>query len=76
MLATWKLRECTFSNSLKTKLVKLICADFGKSDFLNVHIFNWYKALYSACSSIFPHLDFVRGIVIISCSFHHSTFVR
>ena len=23
-------------------------ANFGKSEFLNIRIFNWYKALYSA----------------------------
>ena len=34
-------RKILFLNSFKTDLVKLICVDFGKSEFLNIHIFNW-----------------------------------
>ena len=37
-------------NSCKTDLSKLICVDFRKSEFLNINIFNWYEALYSAYS--------------------------
>ena len=37
-------------NSCKIDLSKLICVDFCKSEFLNINIFNWYEALYSACS--------------------------
>ena len=51
-----------YLNSCQTDLTKLICVDLGKSEFLNINIFNWYKALYSACSGIFPHLDFIRPI--------------
>ena len=28
------------------ELAKRICVAFGKSEFFNTHIFNWYKALY------------------------------
>ena len=76
MVTKWRLRKCTFLNSFKTDLAKLICADFGNSEFLNIHIFNWYKALYLACSTIIRHLDFIRAIGITSCSFQHGTFVR
>ena len=33
-------------NSCKTDLDKLIYVDFGKPEFLNINIFNWYEALY------------------------------
>ena len=32
------------------------------SEFLNIHIFNWCKALYSASSSTFWHLGFIRAV--------------
>ena len=48
VLAIWRLRKCTFLNSFKTELAKLICDDLGKSAFFKVHSFNWYKALYLA----------------------------
>ena len=31
-------------------------------EFLNIHISNWYKALYSASNSTFQHLDFIRAV--------------
>ena len=57
----WRLRKCTFLNLFMTDLPKLICMDFGKSEFLKTHISNWYKALYLACSSIFWYLDFFQS---------------
>ena len=62
-------------NSLKTDLAKHICVNFGKSEFLNMHIFNWYKDFYSACSNICRYLDFIKAIGITSCSFQHGAFV-
>ena len=59
-----------------TDLPKRICVDFGKSGFLNIHIFNWYKALYLACGSIFWHLPFIRAIRMISYSFQLDIFVK
>ena len=47
-------------NSYKADFAKLICADFGKSEFLTINIFNCYKALYSACSTFFRYLDFIE----------------
>ena len=55
-------RKMLFLNSFKTDLVKLICADLGKSEFLNIHILSWYKALYLACSSISRHVHFIRAL--------------
>ena len=49
-------------NSCHTDLAKFICVDFGKPEFLNIDIFNWYKALYLTCSIIFGHLDFIISI--------------
>ena len=31
-------------------------------EFLNIHVFNWCKALYSASSSTFWHLGFIRAV--------------
>ena len=76
VLTTWRLRKCTFLNSFKTELAELACVDFGKSEFLNIHIFNRYKAFYLPCRTIFRHLDFIRATGITSCSFQHGTFVR
>ena len=44
-------------NPFKTDFGQFISVDFGKSDFLDIDIFISYKALYSACSTIFRHLD-------------------
>ena len=43
-------------------------------NFLN--IFNWHWALYSAWSSIFRHLDFIRAIPITLCSLQHYVFLK
>ena len=47
---------------LKRDLTKRIHITLGVYEFLNIHIFNWYKALYSASSSTFRHLDFIRAV--------------
>ena len=47
----------TFLNSLKRDLAKRIYITLGVYEFLN-----WYKALYSAPSSTFRHLDFIRAV--------------
>ena len=36
----------TFLNSFKRDLAKRIYITLGVYEFLNTHIFNWYKALY------------------------------
>ena len=51
-----------FLNSFMRDLAKPIWIGFGSCEFLNIHIFNQYKALYSASSSTFQHLDFIRAI--------------
>ena len=56
------VETCTFLNSFKRNMAKYIYVTFGSSEFLNIHIFNSYKALYSASSSTFRHLDFIRAI--------------
>ena len=63
------------SSPLLHRVASLICTDLGKSEFLNIHIFNWHKALDSACSGISRHLDFIRAIGITSGSFQLSAFV-
>ena len=68
--------ELHYSNSCKTDLAKLIWVDFGKSEFLNIHIFNWYKTLYLARRNIFRHLDFIRAIQMISSSFQQKAFLK
>ena len=65
-----------YLSSYKTDLAKLICADFGKSEFFNIYIFNWYKTPYSACSSNFQHLDFIRPLQMILCCFKHGGFLK
>ena len=52
----------TFLNSFKRDLAKRIYITLGVYEFLNTHIFNWYKALYQAPSSTFRHLDIIRTI--------------
>ena len=52
----------TFLNSFKRDLAKHIYITLGVYEFLNIHIFNWYKALYLASSSTFRHLDFIRAV--------------
>ena len=54
--------EMHFLNSLEKDLGKHIWAAFGSPEFLNIHIFNWCKAVYSASSSTLRHLNFVRAI--------------
>ena len=54
-------RDELFLNSFKRDL-KHIWVTFSSSEFLNIPIFNCYKALYSASSSTFRHLDFIRAI--------------
>ena len=44
-------------------------------EFLDIHIFNWYKALYSAPSSTFRHLGFQSSSMAL-CSFTHGVFVK
>ena len=74
--ATRRLRKCTFLNSFKTNMAELICVDSGKSEFVNIYIFNWYEVLYLACSSIFQDLDFAGAIGMTSCYFQYSPFTR
>ena len=49
------------AKSFITDLAKLILIDFDSSEFLNIHSFNWYRALYSASNSTFQQLDFIRA---------------
>ena len=63
-------------NSYKADFAKLICIDFGKSEFLDINIFNCYKALYSACSTFFRYLDFIRPIRMIPCRFNHDGLLK
>ena len=51
-----------FFNSFKRDLAKRVYITLGVNEFLNSHIFNWYKALYSASSTTFRHLDFIRAV--------------
>ena len=68
--------EMYFLNSCKTYMAQVICVDFGESEFLNIHIFNWYRTLYSARSSNFRHLDFIRVTQMISCSLKQDVFLK
>ena len=52
----------TFLNSFKRDLAKPIYVTLGVYEFLNNHIFNWYKAPYLASSSTFQHIDFIRAV--------------
>ena len=55
-------RDTLFLNSFKRDLDKRIYITLGVYEFLNIHIFNWDKALYSASSSTFRDLDFIRAV--------------
>ena len=57
-------------NLFKIALAKLICVEFGKSELLHIHIFNWHKALFSTHSGTFWHLGFIRatGIILLAAS--------
>ena len=57
-------------------MAQVICVDFGESEFLNIHIFNWYRTLYSARSSNFRHLDVIRVTQMISCSLKQDVFLK
>ena len=57
-------------------MAQVICVDFGKSEFLNIHIFTWYRTLYSARSSIFRHLDVITVTQKILCSFKQDVFLK
>ena len=65
-----------FLNSSKLDLAKLICVDFGKSEFRSINICNCYKALYWRYSSISRHLEFIRPIRMTSCNFKHDGFLK
>ena len=54
--------EMHFLNSFKRDLAGVIYIALDVSEFLNIHIFNWYKALYSASSCTFRDLDFFRAV--------------
>ena len=56
------MQKYTFLNAFKRDLAKRICVNHGSYELLNIHIFNWYKALYSASTSTIHHLDFIRVI--------------
>ena len=62
MLAVASNAEKYFLNSFKRDLGKYTCTAFSSSELLNIHIFKWYKALYSAFSSTFRHLNFIKAI--------------
>ena len=71
-----EIKKINFLISLKRDLAEFICVDFGKSEFLSIHIFNWNKALYLAQSSIFQHLGCIRAIRLVSCIFQHCIFIK
>ena len=52
----------TFLNSFKRDLARVIQITLDVSEFLNIHIFNWYKAL-------FRHPVVLFGILILSKRF-------
>ena len=56
------MQKYTFLNAFKRDLAKRIRVNHGSYELLNIHIFNWYKALYSASTSTIHHLDFIRVI--------------
>ena len=62
LLAVASKAEIHFLNSFKKDLAKHIYINLGVYKFLNIHIFNWYKALYSASIVLF-------GILILSEQF-------
>ena len=51
-----------FFKFTKRDLARVISINLDVAEFLNSHIFNWYKALYSASSSNFRHLDFTEQL--------------
>ena len=55
-------RDALFWINLRDLLARIIWIALDVSEFLNIHIFNWYKALYSASSSTFRHLGFIRAV--------------
>ena len=58
-------------------LAKRIYITLGVHEFLNIHIFNWYKAFYSASSSIFWHTSwFHHSSSMASWSFTHGVFLK
>ena len=57
-------------------MAQVICVDFGKSEFLNIHIFTWHRTLYSARSSIFLHLDVITVTQKILHSFKQDVFLK
>ena len=57
-------------------MAQVICVDFGKSEFLNIHIFTRHRTLYSARSSIFRHLDVITVTQKILHSFKQDVFLK
>ena len=57
-------------------MAQVICVDFGKSEFLNIHVFTWHRTLYSARSSIFRHLDVITVTQKILHSFKQDVFLK
>ena len=52
----------TLLSSFKRNFAKRIYVTLGVYEFRNIHIFNWYKALYPVSSSTFWHLHFIRAV--------------
>ena len=55
-------RDALFWINLRDLLARVIQITLDVSEFLSIHIFNWYKALYLASSSTFWHLGFIRAV--------------
>ena len=64
-------KKCTFLNSFNRDLARVIQITLDISEFLNIHIFNWYKGLQSASSS-----TSYQNSSMASCSFTHGVFLK
>ena len=63
-------RNALFLNSFKGDLARVIWITLDVSEFFNIRIFSWYKALYSA--SWF----YQSSSSMASCSFTHGVFLK
>ena len=55
-------------------MAKRIYITLGVYEFLNIHIFNWYKALYSASSSTFVFFMFYFDKNVLTCLVYYCVY--
>ena len=66
-------REDALFKLVKEGVARIICVNFGKFEFLIIHIFNWYKALIQHAVVFLGTLILLEQFEWFFSSFKHGT---